>query len=342
MNNSVSTQSSSLFPANGRCWFNTVLMCSLACMRVIKRSIAVILIVCTSPAVALSLAEASSPFYMEPVGIRITHPYGQKRALISPQFHYSDSVRYYENHFEVVIGTHYKRSFWVHFARIHKAHFHTKKDMTEILIVSDDGKILTGLFPEKEMKISGKGKSGHVSYPISKVKSIEFVKFIDATVEGKTALDRAATSALLQREWEKVKMSPSTWIVTDRGISYENAKLLNIVDCFSTSRIGYIVHSDRTFRRCQEPESNRLLTVKRGSSTVDVFIDELEFIEITGKKVNDGFELIAVRRDDKSRLTGVYPINLDEDDMVVWKTRVGYEGIGILPLRRITIRAHEN
>lgn len=311
-------------------------------MRITAKSIAVLLMVCSVHAIAPSAAQGSSGFYIEPVGVRITHTYGQKREIGSPQFHYPDDARYYGNHFQVVIGTRYKRSFWVHFARIQKAHFHKKDDVTEIFIVTDEGRILTGLFPENELKISGKGKSGHVSYPISKIRTIEFSMFIDRAVGGQTVLDRASASALLEKEWDKARVSPNTWIVTDGDITYENAKLVNIVDCFTTRRIGYIVHSDRVFRRCQEPESHRRFTMRRGSATVDVFIDELELIEITGKKVNDGLELIMVRRDDKSRLTAVYPINLEEDDMVVWKTPVGYEGIGILPLRRITIRAHDN
>jgi hypothetical protein len=71
-------------------------------------------------------------------------------------------------------------------------------------------------------------------------------------------------------------------------------------------------------------------------------IDELDLIEFTGRKADDGLELIEVRSADSSSLTGIYPINLDEDDTLVWKTALGYKGINILPLRQITIRAHDD
>jgi hypothetical protein len=114
------------------------------------------------------------------------------------------------------------------------------------------------------------------------------------------------------------------------------------VDCFSTHRIGYIVHSDKMFRRCQAFESLGTLTVRMDGSTADLLIDELDLIRFTGKKAEDGLELIAVRSADGSSLTGIYPINLDEDDTLVWKTALGYKGISLLPLRQITIKSHDD
>jgi hypothetical protein len=311
-------------------------------MRILTTAIAAILIVLSTQAVVSAATEGSLSSRIEPASVTITHPYGRKREIVSPQFQYPDDTRYYENHFEVIIGTRYKRSFWVHFARIQKAHLHKKDDVTEIFIVTDEGRILTGLFPVNDLEISGKGKSGHVCYPISKIRTIEFGMFNDGRIEGQRVMDKDSASALLEKEWDKVEVSSKTWIITDGGISYEHAKLVNIVDCFTTRRIGYIVHSDKVFRRCQEPESHRFFAMRKGSTTVDVHFDELAFIEITGKKVNDALELVIVKRDDKTRLNACYPISLEEDDMVVWKTPFGYESISILPLRRITIKAHDD
>ena len=312
----------------------------MASMRMVRNSITLTLIIFTVHAVALSAAMGRSLSHVGPIGVRITAINGQKRALANPQFQYPDGVRYYENHFEVVIGTRYKRSFWVHFARIKKAYFHKNRDVTEILIVSDDGRILAGLFPGNGMKISAKGNRGYVSYHMRNIKSIEFTQFTARAVEGHPVFDRDSASAILQKEWEKASLSASTWVVTDNGISYENAKLVNIVDCFSTNRVGYIVYTDRTFRRCHEPESHRVLTVRKGRSSADLFIDELQSIEFTGKTVSDGVELVVVRKNHMGSFSGVYPMSLEAGGMVVWKTPVGYESIGILPLRRITARAY--
>lgn len=312
-------------------------------MRVLTTAIAAILIVSSTHAGASAAPEGSLFSRIEPASVTITHPYGQERAINSPQFHYPDTARHHENHFEVVIGTRHKRSYWVHFAKIAKAYFHKRADMTEIFIVTDQGRLLMGLFPPQSMTISGRGESGAVSYPIAKVRSIEFTTFIDTAVGSRTVLDRTFASALLEKEWDKVRrVSAKTWIVTDGGISYENARLINIVDCFSTDRIGYIVHSDRMFRLCRAFESHGTLTVRMEGLTADLVIDELDLIQFTGKKVDDGLELIAVRSADSSSLTAIYPINLDEDDILVWKTAFGYKGISLLPLRQITIRAHDD
>jgi hypothetical protein len=305
-------------------------------------AIAAILMVWSTHAVVSAATEGSLFSRIETASVTITHPYGQKRTINSPQFHYPDTARYHENHFEMVIGTRYKRSYWVHFANIAKAYFHKRADMTEIFIVTDQGRLLMGLFPPHSMTISGRGESGHVSYPIAKVRSIEFTTFINTAVGSNIVLDRASASALLEKEWDEVRVSAKTWFVTDGGISYENAKLINTVDCFSTHRIGYIVHSDKMFRRCQAFESLGTLTVRMDGSTADLVIDELDLIRFTGKKEEDGLELIAVRSADGSSLTGIYPINLDEDDTLVWKTALGYKGISLLPLRQITIKSHDD
>jgi hypothetical protein len=311
-------------------------------MRVLTTAIAAILIVSSTRAVVSAATEGSLLSRIEPASLTITQPYGQKRTINSPQFHYPDTARYHENHFEVVIGTRYKRSYWVHFARIAKVYFHKRADITEIFIVTEQGRLLMGLFPHQSITISGRGESGPVSYPIAKVRSIEFTTFIDTAVGSHMVLNRASASALLEKEWDKVRVSAKTWTVTDAGISYENARLINIVDCFSTDRIGYIVHSDRMFRRCQAFDPHGTLALSMQGSTADFVIDELDLIQLTGKEVEDGLELIAIRSADSSSLTGIYPINLDEDDTLVWKTALGYKGINILPLRQITIRAHDD
>jgi hypothetical protein len=241
-------------------------------MRVLTTAIAAILIVSSTHAVVSAATEGSLFSRIEPASVTITHPYGRKRTINSPQFHYPDTARYHENHFEVVIGTRYKRSYWVHFAKTAKTYFHKRADVTEIFIVTDQGRLLMGLFPHQSITISGRGESGSVSYPIAKVKSIEFTTFIHTAVGSNIVLDRASASALLEKEWDKVRVSAKTWIVSDGGISYEKAKLINIVDCFSTDRIGYIVHSDKMFRLCQAFESHGTLTVRMGGSTADLVI----------------------------------------------------------------------
>ena len=311
-------------------------------MRALTTATAAILIVSSTHAVVSGAPEGSLVSRIEPASVTISHPYGQKRTINSPHFHYPDTARYHENHFEVVIGARYKRSYWVHFAKIAKVYFHRRADMTEILIVTDQGRLLMGLFPHQSMTISGEAESGSVSYPIDKVRSIEFTAFADRAVGSHLVLDRTSASALLEKEWDKVRVSAKAWIVTDGGISYENARLINIVNCFSTHRIGYIVHSNRMFRLCQAFESLGTLTLRMEGSTADLVIDELDLIQFTGKKVDDGLELIALRSVDSSSLTGIYPINLDEDDALVWKTALGYKGINMLPLRQITIRAHDD
>ena len=179
-------------------------------MKALTAAIAAILIISSTHAVVSAATEGSLFTRTEPASVIITHTYGQKRTINSPQFHYPDTARYHENHFEIVIGTRYKRSYWVHFARIAKAYFHKRADMTEIFVVTDQGRLLMGLFPHRSMTISGTGESRSVSYPITKVRSIEFTTFIDRVVGSHMVLDRASASALLEKEWDKVRVTAKT------------------------------------------------------------------------------------------------------------------------------------
>jgi hypothetical protein len=308
-------------------------------MRVVKNAIIVTLTLFTVHTAALSAAMGDPPSHLVPCGVSITATNGQKKTLAFPRFQYPNGVHYYEHHFEVVIGTCVKRSFWVHCARIKKAYFHKNGEVTEILIVSDDDRILAGLFPGDGMTLSVRGNRGYDSHALRDIKSIEFTRFTG--LDGDAVIDRESASAILQKEWEKAQSSASTWVVTDTGISYENAKLVNIVDCFSTSRVGSVIYSGRTFRRCHEPESNRALTVRKYGSSADLFIDELQAIEFTGKTLSGGSYVIVVPKNIRESFSAVYPLS-KAGGMVIWKTALGYESVNILPPRRITVRAYDD
>jgi hypothetical protein len=308
-------------------------------MRMIAKLILLTVLLCGNAGFFPSPVNSRPAFLLRLTNILITDIHGRQKKLSDPQFLYTDTVPHLRDHFEVIIGTTYRRSIWVHFARIRKVFFHKKEGVTEILIGSDSRKLLYGGFPDNGLLVSGKEKLKEVAYPISKVKSIQFNEFELRPPEGRTVLDRSAAALLLEREWENARITSSAWTINDRGISFDKVKQVNIVNCYRTNRIGELIYTDRTFRRCDEPESHRYLSLKRGKSPVEIFIDELEFLEITGRQVAGGLQVIAATKDDKKPFPAVYPFDLDEGDMIVWKTAIGYEGISILPLRRIRITA---
>jgi hypothetical protein len=63
-------------------------------MKVLTTTIAAMLIVWSTHAVFSATAEGNLFSRIEPASVTITHPYGKKRTINSPQFHYRDTARY--------------------------------------------------------------------------------------------------------------------------------------------------------------------------------------------------------------------------------------------------------
>jgi len=69
---------------------------------------------------------------------------------------------------------------------------------------------------------------------------------------------------------------------------------------------------------------------------------------LTGKVLENGPQVIIDKRNGKraqlalvmlTRFAGEFSYGkIDEDDMLVWKTSYGYEGVSLLPIRKIIIK----
>lgn len=277
--------------------------------------------------------------------ILVTDLTGHKQKLSVPPhtyFEYSDSHKNsVENCFEIILPGSPRKSLWIHYSQIKVAGFQSEKKGTKISLTFDDGQVLSGMFPDDRLKISGQGELGNMTYDIRKIKSIEFPQFLVGN--GKAiVLDRAAAASRL-----KARKVFRTWTIVDGGTTI-NAEDLQLRDSYYTNSWGYLVYSGRFFRVGPLLDS---IMIEVGASQTTVQLDDLEFIEITGRKVDDKPEVIIVKKDGK-KFTGPLLMmirsaeygeaeygNLEEDDMLIWRVPYGYEGVSLLPLRKITLKA---
>lgn len=89
--------------------------------------------------------------------------------------------------------------------------------------------------------------------------------------------------------------------------------------------------------RYRKADLSEIITVERGVSKVKLSKDDVGTIEITGRKIDDKPELIVEKKDGNKFTVTLLIDSLDEDDMLVWQTTYGWEGITLLPLRKIIL-----
>jgi hypothetical protein len=111
-----------------------------------------------------------------------------------------------------------------------------------------------------------------------------------------------------------------------------------------------MIYGGRTFR---EGIGLDTITVQRGASQVEVDLGDLEALEITGKKVDGRPEVILTKKggnkftvrllmwqwknDDKTGDFG----DIEPDDMLVWNSEHGFEGLSLFPLHPMILKAQK-
>lgn len=285
----------------------------------------------------------------EPKNIIITDITGQKEKVESPTLEYSDNHgNRYREYFEVITPGSPRKSSWIHFSQIKTATFEQTKKEPKIAIVTESGKTLSGIFPDPDLKISGEGELGKATYALKKIKSIEFVHFAELVKDKWVSIDREAASL----EWKKSRKSerfPIIMTIID-GKATIKAEGLQFRDSYDTNVRGIMRYGGRTFR---EGALSSTITIQRGASQVEVNLGDLEALEITGRKVDGRPEVILTRKggnkftvmllmrewknDDN---TGRYG-DIEPDDMLVWNSEHGFEGISLFPLRPMTLNVQK-
>ncbi len=267
--------------------------------------------------------------------ILITDESGMKEKISDPSFSYSDDKCYVDQYIEINSAEPTRKGIWVHYSQIKSACFESAKDQIRISVTIDSGEVLRGVFPDKKMKISGKGELGHVTYDdIGKIKCIEFLNF-SIWKEGKNYIvNRQEASS----EWEKRKKESDKWTIVD-GNTTINTNGFAIRDCKTEIMPFTFVRKGMFYEqaRYRKADISEIITVQRGVSKIKLSKDDVGTIEITGRKIDDKPELIVEKKDGNKFTVTLLIDSLDEDDMLVWQTTYGWEGITLLPLRKIIL-----
>lgn len=293
---------------------------------------------------------APSAVAIWPDNILITDITGQKERLSDASFDYSDTHLYNQHwhYFEIILTGSPRKSVWVHHSLIKVANFQKVEGGIRISVVLDNGEVLSGMFPDRWMKLQGKGDTGELTYKIADIRSIEFLQFELFKDKKRKIVDRQAAASIWKKEREKSR----TWTIID-GNTTIYAQSFIIRDSYDTNKAEATIVFGESFRDQRFFSS---ITVQSEASQVNISLDDLETIEITGRKIDDKLEVTIVKKDGKKfsaallmqkwegRTMGRYEHDygvVDEDDMLIWDKPYGYEGISLLPIRKITLKAHK-
>lgn len=283
-----------------------------------------------------------------PKNILVTDITGQKEKVVYPEFHYSEThENNMHNFFEVVVRDSPRKSVWFHFTQMRSATFEPAKKGVKIAIIAENGETFTGIFPESRLKISGEGELGKATYDLAKIRSIEFVEFAKYEKNKEISINQQVAS----QEWKKSRKAVPgavSMTVSDGNTSIK-AENLEIQDCYNTNVSGFTIYYGKSFRR---GDLSNTITVQRGSSEVEVPLKDLESFEITGKKVDNRPEVILAKKDGKKFTVGLLmrvftgEKNVtygapEPDDMLVWNSEHGFEGISLFPLRPMILKAQK-
>lgn len=253
------------------------------------------------------------------------------------------------NHLEVILENSPNERFWIHFTQIKTAGFTQQGDKIGISIECDNGELVSGIFPDNEMKITGKNAFGDISLDVKKLKKLEFNEFEIWRENQYVKADRREASL----EWKKTNAMPSSkWIIVD-GDKKEEALGMGIRDSYETNVSGLLYYFGRTFRDADSfSYQTESILIQRGVTETKILLGDIDEFTITGKLVEDKPEISIVKKGD--RLTA--PVLLktscirksdsdveikygpfDKDDMLIWRIPCGYKGRSLLPPRRIAM-----
>ncbi len=261
--------------------------------------------------------------------------------------HYNSMI----NHLEVMPENSPNERCWIHFTQIKAANFTQKEGKIGISIECDNGETVSGIFPDNEMKISGKGAFGDIGLEVQKLKKLEFSEFEVWRVDKFVKVTREEASL----EWKKENKMPSVkWTIVD-GDKKEEVSGLGIRDSYETNSRGFLYYTDRFFRDADILDNAPYpIQIQKGATKIQIRLDELAEFTITGNMVEEKPEVTLVKNGDsltapllvtKSSKTisskndkDIQYGPFDGDDMLIWRVPCGYKGKSLLPARRITMK----
>jgi len=277
--------------------------------------------------------------------ILITDMKDQKVEISRPWLEYSASHQNnIKDHFEIIVNQNPRRSFWIHHSQIQLASFVQVGKELNVSVTLRNGKEFTGIFPDLKMKVHTKAANQSINLDVSKIKSITFLEFL-AKDRSLGKLD-VVTPKYASIRWNELKKKSKKWTIDD-GVKNIRVGGLAILDSYETESSEAAIDIDGYPLRSIVTKN---ISIKSGTSQHDLRFKDIDKIVMTGRSVEDGIEAI-VTKENGDTLTGAIILRIRKspegkdfefgavykEDMLIWNTPYGYEGISILPTREITL-----
>lgn len=257
------------------------------------------------------------------------------------------------DYFEVIRETSPKRATWVHLSQVVRMTVEHTDSKSTVALVLDNGKAVTGVVPgTPELELQGTLRPvGSVTYKLRDLARIEFLQFQawKSDDPSKSILVSRDEASRQWKEWRRSEEGQPRWTIED-GSAKAEVRGLALVDAYQYSNTSIGGHfSGRT---CDVTES---FPVKVGAAEAWLSMLDLQSIEFTGKGENGKVQIVVHRNDGTQATVAMlsrtyrghhgWPEDreassneqVDEDDMLIWQAEDGYQGVSLLPVRKMNI-----
>jgi len=288
--------------------------------------------------------------------IVVTARNGARTRLHAPRFEYSKT---HENYFRLMHDGHgdpdylevqglvgdRRRIAWIHYSQIKTATF----DQNEVVVTLDRGAPIRGRFPDAQLRITGKTRTGDATFNVGDVKSMEFPFF---TGVGDPVSKTIVSRESFAREWSEGQLrgySDYGCLIADGARSYR-AKQIWLWDSYASNYIGTaVILTAFHGHPWRVGNLSDYLTLERSTEKIKIDSSEMRSLRITGKRIGDKPEVTLERRDGKrftlglvmaKKMTSGQPDTdgaFDEDDALAFPAPYGWDGLSLAPLRTITV-----
>lgn len=232
------------------------------------------------------------------------------------------------------------KSLFIHYSQIKSVSFEGGKKGIGAAVLLEDGEVVKGMLPDVKMTITGRGELGDITYDdAAKIKTITFLRFSTYDASGEEV---AITGEAAASRWKEGREKRSAWRIVD-GKGETLAGGFAVMDCdtredpFSFVKKG-LIYVPRKLRVAAPLEA---IPVQRGVSRISLAADRFESVEITGRAIDGRPEMVLKKGNGKKYTVSLLLSGVDKDDMLLLLRPYGWEGVPLLPLRKITLRAAE-
>ena len=315
-------------------------MRSISCHHVLL-AITLGLVVSANLSFAVSMAHA-----MWPTKIRVTDIKGFNHVLSDFDLEHSDSHRMGSFGIGIVlVSSPPARHVWVQYSQISKLTLQSASRGIQASVMLADGSVLEGILDDTAAKILGKSDLGKTTLRVADIKTVEFVEFIEYKYASKPAVRRDAAAESWQKNW-MIGSEERILVDEDRSTVVISPE---IMDSYTTNRDGLIIWFGKSIRVSRKQAG---FTVERGVSQTEVSFKDWDVIELILSS-NNSPEAVLSKSDGKRVPAKMLMLTKEEyssdnnskktfgaaepDDMIIWRTPYGYEGVSLLPARKIRL-----